>query len=85
MNSLAHDKNVPHAVSVKCTDTKLIVSLVDGRELSVPLTWFPRLEKATDGQRASYELLGEGQGIHWPELDEDVSVEGLLQGRRAAH
>ena len=84
MSSLAHDKNVPHAASVKCTDTKLVVSLVDGRELSVPLAWFPRLAKATDVQRASYELLGEGQGIHWPELDEDISVEGLLRGRRAA-
>lgn len=85
MNSLAHERNVPHAVSVKCTDKDLIVSLADGRVLSVPLAWFPRLEKATDVQRARYELLGKGQGIHWPDLDEDVSVEGLLQGQRAAH
>lgn len=83
MNSLAHERNVPHAVSVKCTDKKLVVSLVDGRELSVPLAWFPRLEQATATQRANYELLGEGEGVHWPELDEDISIEGLLQGQRA--
>lgn len=85
MNSLAYERNAPHAVSVKCTDKKLVVFLVDGRELSVPLAWFPRLEKATDVQRARYELLGEGQGIHWPDLDEDISVEGLLRGQRATH
>ena len=57
----------------------MIVSLADGRRLAVPLTWFPRLAKATPGQLLNYELLGDGDGIHWPDLDEDLSVQGLLR------
>ncbi len=60
------------------------VRLDDGRVLSVPLAWFPRLLHGTEAERKNYELLGEGEGIHWPELDEDISVEGLLAGRRSA-
>ena len=72
----------PRAESVDCTDDELIVTLVDGRALSVPLTWFPRLATATSAARARFELLNDGQGIHWPAVDEDVSVAGLLEGRR---
>ena len=80
MNSLAL-KSVPHAVSVRCTDDELVISLNDGRVLSVPLAWFPRLTHASDAERLNFELLGDGDGIHWPDIDEDISVVGLLQGR----
>ena len=65
---------------VSFTDDSLVVELTDGRVISVPLTWFPRLLNAGLEQRANWQLLGEGEGIHWPEADEDISVEGLLQG-----
>lgn len=70
----------PLAESVRFTKDDLIVSLVDGRSVSVPIVWFPRLAAATRQQLEKYELLGDGDGIHWPELDEDLSVEGLLGG-----
>lgn len=82
MSSLAY-KTPPHAISVRCTKDELVVSLNDGRTLSVPLAWFPRLLDASPEQLAGYELLGEGEGIHWPELDEDISVTGLLLGQPA--
>ena len=65
---------------VRCTDDRLIVDLTDGRELSVPIRWYPRLLNATPAQRADWELAGAGYGIHWPEIDEDLSVKGLLMG-----
>ncbi len=68
------------ASGVSCTEDDLVVSLVDGRALSVPLAWFPRLLAATPDQRENCELLGDGEGIHWPDVDEDLSVEGLLSG-----
>lgn len=68
----------PVASGVSCSDTELHVELVDGRRLSVPLEWFPRLLNATPAQRERYELVGRGVGIHWPEVDEDISVENLL-------
>ncbi len=73
----------PLAVDVKTTDDELIVALADGRRVSVPLVWFPRLLHATSEQRGKWELLGNGEGIHWPLVDEDLSVEGLLAGRRS--
>lgn len=72
----------PLAQSVEFTDDDLIVSLVDGRKVTVPLVWFPRLSEATKTQLENYELPGDGEGIHWPELDEDLSVAGFL---RATH
>ncbi len=83
-------KNAPRAMSVSCTDDELRISLTDGRSLLVPLAWFPRLAHASSEERADYELLGEGDGIHWPQVDEDVSVAGLLSGQpsiesKAAH
>lgn len=65
---------------VRCTEDRLIVDLTDGRELSVPIRWYPRLLNATPAQRAHWELAGAGYGIHWPEIDEDLSVKGLLMG-----
>jgi hypothetical protein len=73
----------PLALDIQVTNDELIVALADGRRISVPLAWFPRLLHATPQQRSKWELLGNGQGIHWPEVDEDLSVEGLLAGRRA--
>lgn len=80
MTSLAL-RNEPRAAEARCTSDELIVSLTDGRILSVPLAWFPRLAAATSEKRNEIELLGEGQGLHWPALDEDLSVLGLLAGR----
>jgi hypothetical protein len=66
------------AVAVECTPHTLHVVLADGREVSAPLAWFPRLVNATPEQRAAYRLIGRGIGIHWPQIDEDISVESLL-------
>jgi len=66
------------AVDVRFTDDALVVRLRDGRVLSVPLDWFPTLRKATIAERSKWELLGDGIGIHWPDLDEDISIAGLL-------
>lgn len=63
----------------------LTVDLVDGRTLSVPLAWYPRLLSATQAQRDRWEIAGGGFGIHWPEIDEDLSTEGLLRGIPAPH
>jgi hypothetical protein len=69
---------------VEVTDDELTVVLADGRRISAPLAWFPRLLRATPEQRANWELLGDGEGIHWPSADEDLSVSGLLRGTAAA-
>lgn len=67
------------ALSVSMDAETLTVFLKDSRELSVPLSWFPVLEKATPAQRAKWRLIGHGEGVHWPEIDEDVSVTALLR------
>ena len=77
-------ESAPRAVAVRCTQDEIIVSLSDGRVLSVPIAWFPRLAHAEPHQLSQYELLGDGDGIHWPTVDEDVSVAGLLAGRPSA-
>ena len=74
-------KNLPRAMAVVCTDDELRVSLTDGRWLSVPIAWFPRLAHASPAERSNFELLGDGEGIHWPGIDEDVSVAGLIAGQ----
>ena len=68
---------------VRCDDESLTVDLMDGRTISVPLAWYPRLHGATPEQRAVWEVAGGGYGIHWPEIDEDLSTEGLLRGAPA--
>ncbi len=70
----------PRAREVFISEDELTVLLADGRKISVPLAWFPRLLHATADQRRNFELLGEGEGIHWPDIDEDLSVAGLLRG-----
>lgn len=74
-------ENDPVAVDVVFTSDLFRVTLEDGRELSIPLAWFPRLLHATPEQRENWELIGRGEGLHWEELDEDISVLGLLAGR----
>ncbi len=75
--------NEPHAVDVSVTDEEPVVSLDDGRRICAPLAWFPRLLHADEGQRLKWELSGGGLGIHWPDVDEDLSVRGLLAGTPA--
>jgi Protein of unknown function (DUF2442) len=67
------------AVDVTVSDERLTVVLADGRELSAPLAWFPRVLEATGQQRRNWRFIGRGRGIHWPEIDEDVSVASLLR------
>ena len=69
----------PRATKIKFTADEMTVELADGRRISVPLAWFPRLASASQAQLANYELMADGEGIHWPDLDEDLSVEGLLK------
>ncbi len=73
--------SVPDVVAVRVTDDALTTELSDGRTISVPLAWYPRLLNARPKERSDWRLIGKGQGIHWNSLDEDVSVEGLLAGR----
>jgi hypothetical protein len=73
----------PLAADVTVSDAMLRVTLEDGRELSVPVEWYPRLRDATAAQRDNWRLIGRGEGIHWPDVDEDISVLGLLKGRAA--
>lgn len=72
--------NVSYADEVKVTDDALIAELHDGRTISAPLSWYPRLVHATPEERNNYELIGNGEGVHWPDLDEDISIEMLLAG-----
>jgi hypothetical protein len=71
------------AVDVKVTDHEIAVQLEDGRTLAVPLVWYPRLLHGTKRERGRWRFIGRGVGIHWPALDEDISVQGLLAGRRS--
>lgn len=66
------------AVDVQVTDDEIQMILADGREVSAPLEWFPRLRAATREQRSQWRLIGKGVGVHWPEIDEDISVQSLL-------
>lgn len=69
----------PHAVNVAIDDSALHFVLADGREISAPLEWFPRLRDASDDQRTNWRLIGKGVGVHWPEIDEDIAVETLMR------
>jgi hypothetical protein len=81
MNILAVEIEIPYAVDVSTTEDTLTVDLSDGRTISVPLGWYPRLEHASLAERANWRLIGKGQGIHWEDIDEDINVEGLLAGK----
>lgn len=82
--SISNDRAFNHAgarvKNVSCTEHSLVVDLVDGRTVTVPLEWYPRLAGATPEQRANWQLAGGGYGIHRPDVDEDLSVEGILKG-----
>ena len=71
----------PLATDVEFTDSALRIVLADGREISAPLAWFPRLFHATPAERSDWRLIGGGVGVHWPRVDEDISVESLLNAR----
>src|SRR3954468_2455702 len=81
MTSSLAEIAVPVATNVAVTDDTLTVDLSDGRSISVPLAWYPRLAHGSPEERQSWRLIGRGDGIHWPDLDEDISVEGLLAGK----
>ena len=81
MRISAVEIDVPNAEKVTVTEDTLSVDLTDGRTIAVPLAWFPRLLHGSPQERKNWRLIGKGQGIHWPDLDEDISVEELLAGR----
>ena len=81
MNTLAVEIRVPEALNVLLTDDTLSVDLSDGRSISIPIAWFPRLLHCTEQERNNWRLIGKGQGIHWEDIDEDISIEGLLAGK----
>jgi hypothetical protein len=81
---LAIEIDIPSAVKVYLTEETLTVDLSDGRTISVPIAWFPRLEHANMEERSNWRFIGRGHGIHWEELDEDISVENLLAGKSSS-
>ena len=81
MSSLASEIRLARAQDVVVTDDTLTVDLSDGRTISVPLGWYPRLLQGSVEERKNWRLVGQGQGIHWPALDEDIAVEDLILGK----
>ncbi len=81
MTTSTAESQVPRAIDVSVTDNALTVALHDGRSISAPLTWYPRLVHGTSAERNNWHLIAGGLGIHWEDLDEDISVENLLAGR----
>ncbi|CAN5559231.1 DUF2442 domain-containing protein [soil metagenome] len=83
MRSAAVTFTLPRLVGVTVTDDTLSVDLEDGRTIAVPIGWYPRLAYGTSAERAKVQISGAGYGLHWPDLDEDIGVEGLLLGKRS--
>src|SRR5271157_5406901 len=81
MTTLVIDSAALRATAVRVTDDTLVVELADGRSVSAPLAWYPRLMHGSTAERSNYRFIAGGEGIHWPGLDEDISVEGVLAGR----
>jgi hypothetical protein len=81
MTTLTLDSASLIATSVQVSADSLSVELADGRSISAPLAWYPRLFHGTPEERANFRFIGSGEGIHWPDLDEDISIEGILAGR----
>ena len=81
--SIAVNVMEPRLSDIQITEDEIVAHLVDGRTISVPLAWSWRLSEATPEQRQNYEIIGDGQGIHWPDIDEDISAEGMLCGSPA--
>ena len=84
MNSSTVETQVPTATHAQVSDDVLSIDLSDGRTISVPVAWYPRLSNGTTGERDHWRLIGSGRGIHWPDLDEDISVDNLLAGKPSA-
>ena len=82
MNTVV-DITEPRILNAQITEDEIIAHLIDGRTISVPIAWSWRLSEATEQQRQNFKILGDGQGLHWPNLDEDISVEGMLHGSPA--
>src|SRR5438309_8722006 len=82
MNSV--EATPARVLNVLVTDDTLSMDLEDGRTVSVPIGWYPRLASGTDSERSNFEISGAGYGVHWPDLDEDIGVEGLLLGKRSS-
>jgi Protein of unknown function (DUF2442) len=80
MSTLPNELLPPRADRARVTRDSLVVDLQDGRTITVPLSWYPRLHHGTARERSNWRLIAGGEGIHWPDLDEDISVEGLLAG-----
>lgn len=81
MSTLAVEMRVAAAQGVTVTEDALIVDLTDGRTISVPIAWYPRLLHGAPNERNRWRLIGRGEGIHWPDLDEDISVENIVLGK----
>ena len=81
MTTLVIGSAASRARAVRPTEDTLVVDLADGRTISVPLAWYPRLLQDSPDERANHRFIGDGEGVHWPDLDEDVSVENILAGR----
>lgn len=84
MTISATEIKLPSVTDVSLTDERLKVSLSDGRDISVPVVWYPRLLHATMAERSDWRLIGDGSGIHWPQLDEDISVRNVIDGKPSA-
>lgn len=80
MNTLVTEVRMAAAQNISITEDELILELSDGRTITIPLVWYPRLFHGTDAERNNWRFIGEGEGIHWPDLDEDISVEHLILG-----
>jgi hypothetical protein len=83
MNTSQIELRTAQAESVEVSEDSLAVNLIDGRTIFVPIAWYPRLAHGTKTERANWRLIGRGEGIHWPDLDEDISISGLLAGRHS--
>ena len=84
MTTLTLELNVPELGNVTVSEDSLSVALTDGRRISVPLAWYPRLFHASKKERQQYRIIGNGEGIHWSDIDEDISVENILSGKISA-
>jgi hypothetical protein len=84
MSSSTSERPTPLATHVEVSEDTILVQLADGRSIAAPLEWYPRLSHATAKERNSWRLIAGGQGIHWPDIDEDVSVANLLAGQPSA-
>ncbi len=83
MPSVVETLTLPRIIRVAVTDDTVSVDLEDGRSLAVPIGWYPRLAHGTPTERANVKISGAGYGMHWPELDEDIGIEGLLMGKQS--